>query len=90
MNLKKPDITVKCRACSNSYKLNITDKKMAKVMIQFKCENKKHETDVQKKEDPKSAESSKIKAKIVAKISDQNYLIGSDELNKIVNHIRNK
>jgi len=41
-------------------------------------------------DDSHKSQIKKEKEKVIAKISDQNYLIGSEELNNIVNQVRNK
>jgi len=63
---------------------------MVKVILQF-IPDKKGETVVKsEKDDTKKSDRRKEREKVIAKISDQNYYLGSDELNKIVNTVRAK
>lgn len=82
------EINCKCRACSHQAKMNLSDRQMKKIFNLVRPTGV-HETMVDKADENKSLVK-KEKEKVIAKISDQNYLIGSDELNSIVNQVRNK
>jgi len=69
--------------------MNLSDRQMKKIFNLYRPTGV-HETMVDKNLDENKSQVKKEKEKVIAKISDQNYLIGSDELNSIVNQVRNK
>jgi len=86
---KKQKVNCVCRACAYNFELQFDDTKMKKCIMDYPPKIL-HETQKKKEDDPEKIQKKKEKQKININVTEQNYLIGSSELNEIVDHLRTK
>jgi len=87
---KKQRVYCTCRACSHNFELRFDDDNKMKKCIIDNPPKITHETQKKKEDNPENIQKKKDKQKISINVSEQNYLIGSNELNEIVDHLRTK